>query len=175
MYKCVSTQIDSSLTDLYPVSWSPSHVDLCRFKVFVLVPLEWGLQTLSCFGFSTYSYISRMCSPLVMWSMSNHIAPFALDLKSTYEGEHRIFGLLSLANLSQNAFTSLNISLLFSKCPLILVAKCNFVNGTYKVLQSILIRQKQGDYTLCLLFWKIISTHWGIFMGKIIIYSLIQE
>jgi hypothetical protein len=27
---------------------------------------------------------------------------FALDLKSTYEGEHTIFGLLSLANLAED-------------------------------------------------------------------------
>jgi hypothetical protein len=27
---------------------------------------------------------------------SNHIAAFALDLKSAYEGEHMIFGLLTL-------------------------------------------------------------------------------
>jgi hypothetical protein len=32
---------------------------------------------------------------------SNHIAAFALDLKSAYEGEQMIFGLLSLANLTQ--------------------------------------------------------------------------
>jgi hypothetical protein len=102
MYKCVTTQVDSSLTDLYTGSRSPSRVDLCHFKVSVLVPLEWGHQTLSCFGFSTYSYISHMCSPLVMWSKSSYIATFALDLKSTYEGEHTIFGLLSLANLAQN-------------------------------------------------------------------------
>jgi hypothetical protein len=37
-----------------------------------------------------------------MWSKSNHIAAFALDLKSACEGEHMIFGLLSLANLTQN-------------------------------------------------------------------------
>jgi hypothetical protein len=62
-----------------------------NFKVSVLVPLEWGNQTLSCFGFSTYSYTSHMCSPLVLWSKSNHIAAFALDLKSAYEGEHMIY------------------------------------------------------------------------------------
>jgi hypothetical protein len=42
-----------------------------------------------------------MCSPLVMWSKSKHIAAaFALDLKSAYEEEHMIFGLLSLADLA---------------------------------------------------------------------------
>jgi hypothetical protein len=37
-----------------------------------------------------------------MWPKSNNIAVFALDLKSAYEAEHAIFGLLSLANLAQN-------------------------------------------------------------------------
>jgi hypothetical protein len=43
-----------------------------------------------------------MRSPLIMWSKSKYIAAFVLDLKSAYEGEHMIFGLLSLANLTQN-------------------------------------------------------------------------
>jgi hypothetical protein len=37
-----------------------------------------------------------------MWHKSNNIAVFALDLKSAYEREHRIVGLLSLADLAQN-------------------------------------------------------------------------
>jgi hypothetical protein len=37
-----------------------------------------------------------------MWPKSNNIAVFALDLESTYEEEHMIFGLLNLANLTQN-------------------------------------------------------------------------
>jgi hypothetical protein len=37
-----------------------------------------------------------------MWHKSNNITAFALELKSAYEGEHTIFGLLSLANLTQN-------------------------------------------------------------------------
>jgi hypothetical protein len=37
-----------------------------------------------------------------MWSQSNHTAACALDLKSVYEGEQTIFGLLSLADLTQN-------------------------------------------------------------------------
>jgi hypothetical protein len=56
-----------------------------------------------------------MCSPLVMWSQSNHIAAFALDLKSAYEGEHTIFGFLCLADLTQNdvlQFHPLSASLL---------------------------------------------------------------
>jgi hypothetical protein len=35
MYKCITTQIDSSLTDFYTGSSSPSHVDLCCFKVSI--------------------------------------------------------------------------------------------------------------------------------------------
>jgi hypothetical protein len=98
MYKCVTTQVDSSLTDLFTSSWSLSHIDLCHFKVSVLAPLQWGHQTLLCFGFPTYPHTSRMCSPLIMWPKSNSIAVFALDLNSTHEGEHMILGLLSLAN-----------------------------------------------------------------------------
>jgi hypothetical protein len=37
-----------------------------------------------------------------MCPKSNNITQFALDLKSAYEGEHTIFGLLSLANLAQD-------------------------------------------------------------------------
>jgi hypothetical protein len=99
---CVMIHVDSSLADLYTGYWFPSHNNLCRFKVSVSTPLEWGHQTLSCFRFSTYFYIFHTCSPLVMWSQSNHIATFALDLKSTYEGEHTTFGLQSLADLAQN-------------------------------------------------------------------------
>jgi hypothetical protein len=34
--------------------------------------------------------------------MSNNITAFVLDLKSIYEGEHAITGLLSLANFAQD-------------------------------------------------------------------------
>jgi hypothetical protein len=37
-----------------------------------------------------------------MCSKSNPIVVLALDLMSTYEGEHTIFGLLGQANLTQN-------------------------------------------------------------------------
>jgi hypothetical protein len=37
-----------------------------------------------------------------MWPKFDHIAVFAVDLKSAYEGEHTNFGFLSLANLAQN-------------------------------------------------------------------------
>jgi hypothetical protein len=45
-----------------------------------------------------------------MWSKSNNIAAFALDLKSAYEGEHVIFRILSLATLAQNMFSSLLVN-----------------------------------------------------------------
>jgi hypothetical protein len=37
-----------------------------------------------------------------MCSKSNPLVVFALDLMSTYEGEHTIFGLLGQANLAQD-------------------------------------------------------------------------
>jgi hypothetical protein len=43
-----------------------------------------------------------MCSPLSVWPKSNNITALALDLKSAYEGEYTIFGLLSLTNLAQD-------------------------------------------------------------------------
>jgi hypothetical protein len=57
------THVNSSLTDLFTGYWSPSHDNLCRFKVSVLAPLEWGHQTLSCFGFSTDPHTSCVCFP----------------------------------------------------------------------------------------------------------------
>jgi hypothetical protein len=93
MYKCVTPQADSSLPDLFTSSWSPSHIDLCCLKVSLLVPLQWGHQTLYCFGFPTYPHTSHMWSPISMWPKSYNIAVFALALKSAYEGEH----ILSLA------------------------------------------------------------------------------
>jgi hypothetical protein len=46
-----------------------------------------------------------------MCSKSNPIVVFALDLMSTYEAEHMIFGLLGQANLTQNdVHRALNIS-----------------------------------------------------------------
>jgi hypothetical protein len=78
---CVTAQVDSAQLILTLVP-DPLLMITCRFKVSVSVPLEWGHQTLSCFGFSACSCISHMCSPLVMWPKSNHTAAFALDLKS---------------------------------------------------------------------------------------------
>jgi hypothetical protein len=54
------------------------------------------------FWFLTYPHASGVCAHLIMSLKSNHIAVFALDQKSTYEGEHMLFSLLSLANLAQN-------------------------------------------------------------------------
>jgi hypothetical protein len=76
----------------------PSH--LLHFKVTILALLQWTHQTLSSFGFSTFPYSSCMYSPFSMWPMFNNITAFVLHLKSAYEGQHRIFGLLSLANVA---------------------------------------------------------------------------
>jgi hypothetical protein len=39
MHKCITTQIDSSLPDLFTASWSPSHNDL-SFQITLLAPLQ---------------------------------------------------------------------------------------------------------------------------------------
>jgi hypothetical protein len=96
---CITIQIDFSVPNLFTI-WSPSHIDLCHFKVTILAPLQWGHQTLLSFGFPIFPYSSCMCSPLSMWPMSNNITAFVLDLKSTCEGEHMIFDFLSMTNFT---------------------------------------------------------------------------
>jgi hypothetical protein len=44
MHMCIITWIDSSLPELFTTSWSPSHIDLCHFKVTVLALLQWAHQ-----------------------------------------------------------------------------------------------------------------------------------
>ena len=57
---------------------------------------------------ANFSGVLSILTPLlcalafIMCSKSNPLVVFALDLMSTYEGEHTIFGLLGQANLSQN-------------------------------------------------------------------------
>jgi hypothetical protein len=58
---------------------------------------------LSCFfGLPIYPHTSHVCTRLIMQSKFNPLVVFALDLKSTYEEEHTIFGFLGQANLTQN-------------------------------------------------------------------------
>jgi hypothetical protein len=99
MYVYVN-QIGSSLPKLFTTSWSPSHIDLCHFKVTILIPLQWTHQTLSSFGFPTFPYSCSTYSALSMPPMSNIITAFVLGLQYAYEGEHNIIGLLSLANFA---------------------------------------------------------------------------
>jgi hypothetical protein len=47
-----------------------------------------------------YPYPSHVQSPLSVQPMSNNITAFVLGLNSAYEGEHVIFGLLSLTNFA---------------------------------------------------------------------------
>jgi hypothetical protein len=91
-----------SLRLLYLLLYS-RHIK--HFQVLVFLPFPWS----SC----THSLLS-------VWPMSNNITAFVLGLKSAYEGEHMIFGLVSQANfdlydvLQFNSFTCewLNLILL---------------------------------------------------------------
>jgi hypothetical protein len=51
-------------------------------------------------GFLPFPYSSHARYPLSVWPMSNNTTAFVLGLKSTYEGEHVSFTLLSLANFT---------------------------------------------------------------------------
>jgi hypothetical protein len=52
-------------------------------------------------GFLSNPVPSIYVLPLLL-PKSYNIAAFALDLKTAYERDHMVFGLLSLANLAQN-------------------------------------------------------------------------
>jgi hypothetical protein len=97
----------------FTTSQSLSHIDLCRFKVTVLAPLQWGHQTLSSFGFPTFPYSSCMCSPLSIWLMSNNITAFVLDLKSAYEGERFLALWAWLTSLKMMFSSSIHCSCFF--------------------------------------------------------------
>jgi hypothetical protein len=60
----VMTHVDSSLTDLYPGYWSPSHDNLCWFSVSVLAPLEWDIKRFHVFGFLPISISPKCALPL---------------------------------------------------------------------------------------------------------------
>jgi hypothetical protein len=64
--------------------WLLCSVDIRRFHVLGLLPIP---------------YLAYVLSPCHMTQVQQHFV-FALDLKSAYEGEQMIFGLLSLANLA---------------------------------------------------------------------------
>jgi hypothetical protein len=106
MYKCVIIQVDSSQTDLFSSYWSPSPIDLYTLK---FLHLFLCIEDINCYHVFWVSYLSPylpyMLSPY-HWPKSNHIAVFALDLKSAYKGEHMTFGLLSLANSLRIMFSS---------------------------------------------------------------------
>jgi hypothetical protein len=55
----------------------------------------------------------------IMCSKSNPIVVFALDLMSTYEGEHTIFGLLGHAN--ENRIFKVIVWLTYSYIPFVLI------------------------------------------------------
>jgi hypothetical protein len=82
----------------FPVTFP--YWPLFVLRLTILDPLQWAHETLSSFGFPTFPYSSCMCPSLSMWPMINNITEFVLDLKFAYEGEHTIFGFLSLANFT---------------------------------------------------------------------------
>jgi hypothetical protein len=71
----------------------------CLRLLYLLLYSE-HINHIQVLGFLPFPYSSHVRSPLSVWPMSNNITVFVLDQKSTYEGEHGIFGLLSLANFA---------------------------------------------------------------------------
>jgi hypothetical protein len=80
----------------------PGHLPIVAsvsLRLLYLLLYSGPINHFEVLGFLPFPYSFCMYSPLSVWPMSN-ITAFVLDLKSTYEGEHVIFGLLNLANLA---------------------------------------------------------------------------
>jgi hypothetical protein len=71
-----------------------------NLRLLYLLLYSWHLKHFQVLGFLPFPYSSCTHSPLSMWPMSNNMIAFVSGLKSAYEGEHMIFGLLNLANFA---------------------------------------------------------------------------
>jgi hypothetical protein len=101
MHMCITIRIGSSPPDLFTTSLSPSHSGLCQFKITLFPLLLSGhIKHFHVLDFLPFPSSSCACSLLSVWPTSNNITAFVLGLQSAYEGEHTIFGLLSLANFA---------------------------------------------------------------------------
>jgi hypothetical protein len=87
-------QISSLLPSPFPIVVSDS------LRLLYLLLYSEPFNHIQILSFLSFPYSSCAHSPLCVWPMSNNITAFVLGLKSTYEGEHAIFGLLSLANFT---------------------------------------------------------------------------
>jgi hypothetical protein len=96
--------LQPELVHLYPTSsLLLSHVPIVAsvsLRLLYLLLCSGHIKHFQVLGFLPFPYSSRMRYPLSVWPMSNNITAFVLGLKSTYEGEHVIFGLLSLADFA---------------------------------------------------------------------------
>jgi hypothetical protein len=100
MHMCVTTYI-SPLCQTS--SLLPGHLPIvasANLKLLYLLLYSGHINHIQVLGFLPFPYVSHACYPLSVRPMSNNITAFVLDLKSAYEGEHTIFGLLSLANFA---------------------------------------------------------------------------
>jgi hypothetical protein len=70
--------LQPTLGHLYKTS-SPSHSDLCQFKITWFTPLQY-INHIQVLGFLPFLYSSCACSPLGVWSMSNNITAFVLSV-----------------------------------------------------------------------------------------------
>jgi hypothetical protein len=71
---CVTLQVNSSQTNLFSSSWSPSPIGLSCFKVSALVSLCWGQKMLSSFLGVLPTLRPPLCA--LTWPKSNHLTFF---------------------------------------------------------------------------------------------------
>jgi hypothetical protein len=84
-----------------PLHSSLLHFPWCssQFKISVFISVQWDINLIEDFGFLPLPYPSLAQLPLSV-TQSQNIAVFVLVLQSTYWGEYRVSGLLSLANFT---------------------------------------------------------------------------
>jgi hypothetical protein len=93
--------LQPELVHLYQTSTLlPSHLPKVASVILRLLYFSSMVDTSNTFNFRfpTFPYSSCTHSSLSGWPMSNNITAFVWSLKSAYEGEHTIFGFMSLAN-----------------------------------------------------------------------------
>jgi hypothetical protein len=87
VHMCITTWIASSLPDLFTTSRSPSHRTSINLRLPYSLLCSGHIKHFQVLGFLPFP----IPTPLSMWTMSNNITAFALDLMSAYEGEHTLF------------------------------------------------------------------------------------
>jgi hypothetical protein len=76
MHKCITTQIDSPLPDLFTTSQSPSYSDLCHFKVAGFIDTAALLVVINLSGVKNYHDGHYLLGPTLTDESHTHVLSF---------------------------------------------------------------------------------------------------